>query len=298
MVAALASIQRDLGASLETLEWTVSAFSLTAAGFIITAAALGDRLGRARVFTTGLALFAMASAVCAVAPGPAVLIAGRSLQGLSAAAWFDHSDQRVSPGASGRSGWFLGRSCGAGWRQRTADGRSHRSRTRLALDLLGQSADRAGRDDPFNRPAARELRVRDTHRCAGADTRFGWGDQWHGCDGARASAVRVLPTPNGPFRQISTSFDGSPGRRRRDNPLEINGDAGRNRGSAGGAVGSRSIGFHVHPHSSPPGSLSQQGPTGCHGCNTPRLTTWAASIPTDIPGDNLVEGRVAFEFPP
>src|SRR5262249_15417513 len=65
--------------------WTVSAYSLTAAGFIITAAALGDRLGRARVFTVGLALFSLASAICALAPGPAILIAGRALQGLGAA---------------------------------------------------------------------------------------------------------------------------------------------------------------------------------------------------------------------
>src|SRR5262249_61578327 len=85
MVTALPSIQRDLGASLETLEWTMSAYSLTAAGFIITATALGDRLGRARVFTTGLALFTLASAMCALAPGPAILILGRALQGLGAA---------------------------------------------------------------------------------------------------------------------------------------------------------------------------------------------------------------------
>jgi len=66
MITALPSIQRDLGASLEALEWTVSAYSLTAAGFIITAAALGARLGRTRVSTTGLALFTAGSVMCAL----------------------------------------------------------------------------------------------------------------------------------------------------------------------------------------------------------------------------------------
>jgi len=100
MITALPSIQRDLGASLETLKWTVSAYSLTAAGFIITAAALGDRAGH--VFTTGLALFASASALCAVAPGTSILIAGRELQGLGAAWPFFRADVRRQIEFSGR----------------------------------------------------------------------------------------------------------------------------------------------------------------------------------------------------
>jgi EmrB/QacA subfamily drug resistance transporter len=82
---ALTTIQRDLHASLSTLEWTVNAYSLTFAGGIITAAALGDRLGRRRVFAAGLALFAASSAACALAPSAEFLIAARTVQGLGAA---------------------------------------------------------------------------------------------------------------------------------------------------------------------------------------------------------------------
>src|SRR5689334_3354941 len=68
VVTALPAVQRDLHASLSMLEWTVNAFTLAFAAGIITAAALGDRLGRRRVFTSGLLLFTAASAACALAP--------------------------------------------------------------------------------------------------------------------------------------------------------------------------------------------------------------------------------------
>jgi EmrB/QacA subfamily drug resistance transporter len=82
---ALTTIQHDLHASLSTLEWTVNAYSLTFAGGIITAAALGDRLGRRRLFAAGLALFAASSAACALAPSAEFLIGARTVQGLGAA---------------------------------------------------------------------------------------------------------------------------------------------------------------------------------------------------------------------
>jgi EmrB/QacA subfamily drug resistance transporter len=85
VVTALPAIQRDLHASLSTLEWTVNAFTLAFAAGIITAAALGDRLGRRRIFTIGLAIFSVASAACALAPSAELLIAARAVQGLSAA---------------------------------------------------------------------------------------------------------------------------------------------------------------------------------------------------------------------
>jgi EmrB/QacA subfamily drug resistance transporter len=85
VVTALPSIHRDLGASLSSLAWTVNAFTLAAAAGIITAAALGDRLGRRRVFTVGLGLFTIASAACALAPTAEFLIAARAVQGLGAA---------------------------------------------------------------------------------------------------------------------------------------------------------------------------------------------------------------------
>jgi len=85
VVTALPAIQRDLGASISILEWTVNAFTLAFAAGIITAAALGDRLGRRRIFTIGLGLFTVASAACAVAPTAGLLIAARAAQGLGAA---------------------------------------------------------------------------------------------------------------------------------------------------------------------------------------------------------------------
>src|SRR2546425_6319224 len=85
VVTALPAIQRDLHASLSMLEWTVNAFTLAFAAGIITAAALGDRLGRRRVFFSGLILFTAASAACALAPTATLLIAARAIQGVGAA---------------------------------------------------------------------------------------------------------------------------------------------------------------------------------------------------------------------
>ena len=82
---ALASIRADLGASLEALEWTVNAYTLAFAVFLLTGAALGDRFGRRRVFVAGLVLFTSASAAAALAPGTGALIAARAVQGLGAA---------------------------------------------------------------------------------------------------------------------------------------------------------------------------------------------------------------------
>src|SRR3954447_21744744 len=64
-------IRTDLGASLESLEWTVNAYTLAYAVFLLTGAALGDRFGRRRMFMAGLAVFTAASAAAALAPPPA-----------------------------------------------------------------------------------------------------------------------------------------------------------------------------------------------------------------------------------
>src|SRR5919108_10472 len=82
---ALVSIREDLGASLEQLEWTVNAYTLSFAVFLLTAAALGDRLGRRSVFVAGLGVFTLASAAAALAPSTDGLIAARAMQGLGAA---------------------------------------------------------------------------------------------------------------------------------------------------------------------------------------------------------------------
>jgi EmrB/QacA subfamily drug resistance transporter len=85
VIAALPAIGHDLAAGMATLQWTVNAYTLTFAAGIITAAALGDRLGRRRVFAAGLALFTAASAACALAPSADLLVAARAIQGIGAA---------------------------------------------------------------------------------------------------------------------------------------------------------------------------------------------------------------------
>jgi MFS family permease len=85
VATSLTAIQRHLGSSLADLEWTVNAYTLSFAVLLMTAATIGDRLGRRRVFAAGLALFAVASAACAVAPGTGALIAARAVQGAGAA---------------------------------------------------------------------------------------------------------------------------------------------------------------------------------------------------------------------
>ena len=85
VITALPAIHRDLGAGLATLQWTVNAYSLAFGAGIITAASVGDRFGRRRVFATGLALFTAASAACAVAPTAELLIVARAIQGLGGA---------------------------------------------------------------------------------------------------------------------------------------------------------------------------------------------------------------------
>jgi EmrB/QacA subfamily drug resistance transporter len=85
VITALPSIHRDLGGNVATLQWTVNAYTMTFGAGIITAAALGDRLGRRRMYLIGLALFTTASAACALAPDIGALLAFRALEGLGAA---------------------------------------------------------------------------------------------------------------------------------------------------------------------------------------------------------------------
>jgi EmrB/QacA subfamily drug resistance transporter len=82
---ALPSIHRDLGASIQALEWTVNAYVLSYAVLLMTGAALGDRFGRRRMFMAGIALFTVSSAAAALAPSTGLLIAARAIQGVGAA---------------------------------------------------------------------------------------------------------------------------------------------------------------------------------------------------------------------
>jgi EmrB/QacA subfamily drug resistance transporter len=82
---ALPTIGRHLSASLAGLQWTVTAYTLALAGLILLGGSLGDRLGRRRVFLVGVVWFAIASALCGLAPSIGVLIAARVLQGVGGA---------------------------------------------------------------------------------------------------------------------------------------------------------------------------------------------------------------------
>ena len=82
---ALPVIRTDLGATIEELEWTVNAYTLTFAVFLLTGAALGDRFGRRRMFIVGLTIFTIASAAAALAPSMEALIAARAVQGIGGA---------------------------------------------------------------------------------------------------------------------------------------------------------------------------------------------------------------------
>ena len=82
---ALPVIRLKLGAGLEGLEWTVNAYTLTFAVFLLTGAALGDRFGRRRLFVIGIAVFTLASAAAALAPNIGMLIAARAVQGVGGA---------------------------------------------------------------------------------------------------------------------------------------------------------------------------------------------------------------------
>jgi len=85
VTTALSTMRTDLGASIEVLEWTVNAYNLSLAVLLLTAAALGDRFGRRRMFAAGLGLFVVASAACALAGSAGWLIAARAAQGAGAA---------------------------------------------------------------------------------------------------------------------------------------------------------------------------------------------------------------------
>src|ERR671932_817534 len=85
VTTALPVIRVDLHASIEGLEWTVNAYTLTFAVLLLTGAALGDRFGRRRLFAIGLGVFTLASAAAALAPSIDWLIAARAVQGLGGA---------------------------------------------------------------------------------------------------------------------------------------------------------------------------------------------------------------------
>jgi EmrB/QacA subfamily drug resistance transporter len=85
VTTALTRIRADLGASLAELEWTINAYALSFAVLLMAGSAIGDRVGRRRMFVVGLAVFSAASAACALSPSMGWLIAARTVQGAGAA---------------------------------------------------------------------------------------------------------------------------------------------------------------------------------------------------------------------
>jgi EmrB/QacA subfamily drug resistance transporter len=82
---ALPAIQNDLGAGPAAAQWVSNAYLLTLGALVLIGGAAGDRFGRRKVFLIGVALFALASVACALAPTVELLIAGRAVQGIGAA---------------------------------------------------------------------------------------------------------------------------------------------------------------------------------------------------------------------
>src|SRR6266540_1967683 len=85
VTTAIPVIRKDLGASLESLEWTVNAYTLTFAVLLLTGAALGDRFGRRRMFSLGVGIFTAGSVASALAPSIGMLNLARAVQGLGGA---------------------------------------------------------------------------------------------------------------------------------------------------------------------------------------------------------------------
>ncbi|MDH6223901.1 MFS transporter [Streptomyces sp. MJP52] len=85
VTVAMPAVQRDLGFSAPGLAWVVNAYLIPFGGLLLLAGRLGDLLGRKRMFTSGLAVFTVASVLCGVAGGPALLVAARALQGVGGA---------------------------------------------------------------------------------------------------------------------------------------------------------------------------------------------------------------------
>ena len=85
VTTALPVIRHELNSSLSDLEWTVNAYTLTFAVLLLTGAALGDRFGRRRIFTIGLVIFTVGSALAALSTSSTSLILARAIQGLGGA---------------------------------------------------------------------------------------------------------------------------------------------------------------------------------------------------------------------
>ena len=170
VASALSTIQADLGASLEQLEWTVNAYNLSFAVLLMTGAALGDRFGRRRLYGIGLGLFTAASAACALAPDVGWLIAARAVQGAGAALLIPLGLALLSaafpPAKRGAAIGIFSAITGVSVALGSARRRRGRPGHQLGVDLLAQRPDRPRRAPVRVRPDAGELRRRPGDRPA------------------------------------------------------------------------------------------------------------------------------------
>ena len=123
VTTALPAIRADLGADLPGTEWAINAYTLTFAVLLLTGAALGDRFGRRRMFTAGIALFALGSGAAALAPTIAVLVAARVVRGRRGGlrpAGHDVLERGHTAGAARCGAGRVGRDRGARRRGRSA----------------------------------------------------------------------------------------------------------------------------------------------------------------------------------
>ncbi|MEV0944280.1 MFS transporter [Micromonospora wenchangensis] len=97
---ALPVLARELDSGPDRLQWIIHAYSLSFAGLLLTGAAVGDRFGRRRIFTTGIVIFAVGSAVCALSGTLGLLVTGRVVQGIGAAIVFPLSLTLLANGVS------------------------------------------------------------------------------------------------------------------------------------------------------------------------------------------------------
>ena len=147
---ALSSIGETLGGGVSELQWVVSAYTIAFAALILTAGALGDRVGAKKVFMAGFAIFTAASFACALAPNALTLIAARAMQGAGAAilvpnslALLNHAYRRREGARPGdRNMGCRSKPCAHRWPARRRN--PHRAR-RLAQHFSRQSTDRSCR---------------------------------------------------------------------------------------------------------------------------------------------------------
>ncbi len=145
---ALPSMQKDFHASVSGLQWTIDAYLVVLASLLLLSGSTGDRIGRRRIFLTGLVIFTAGSVLCSLAPGLGWLIAFRMVQAvggsmLNPVAMSIITNTFADPQASGPgrsasgaawsgSAWRPGRSSAARWWSRSAGGRSSGSTCRWA----------------------------------------------------------------------------------------------------------------------------------------------------------------------